>query len=136
MAQRKTGSLQIPCVATAVITPSSIKNDWATVAKLLTIPDDALLIGGHIHVITAFDDSSTLTVDLGHAGDPNLYTTAPVDLKTAAETALAAAGVDGVMYGQPSEVQATFAAAGADATIGKAVVYLQYLRPDSAHGVG
>jgi hypothetical protein len=123
-------------VATAVITPSSIKNDWDSVAKLLTIPDDALVIGGHLHVIEAFDDSGTLTVDLGHAVDPNLYTTAPVDLKTAAVTALAAAGVNGVQYGQPSEVQATFAAVGKDSQVGKAVAYIQYVRPDSAHGVG
>lgn len=136
MAQRKTGSLQFACVATAVITPATAKSDWAVVRKLLTIPDDAVVVRGYIQVITAFDDSSTLTIDLGHAVDPNLYTTAPIDLKTVAVTALAAAGVGGVQYGQPSEVQATFAAAGADAEVGKAVVYLEYFRPDSAHGVG
>ena len=133
---RVTGSLQFPCVATAEITPATAKGDWAAVRKLLTIPDDALLISGYLHVITAFDDSSTLTIDLGHAVDPNLFTTTPVDLKTAGVTALAAAGVGGVMYGQPSEVQATFAAAGGDSEIGKAMVYIQYVRPGSAHGVG
>jgi hypothetical protein len=112
------------------------RGDWAVVRKLLTIPDDALLVWGYLQVITAFDDSTTLTIDLGHAVDPNLYTTAPIDLTTVAVTALAAAGVGGVQYGQPSEVQATFAAGTGDAAIGKAVAYLAYVRPDKSDGVG
>jgi hypothetical protein len=136
MAQRVTGALQNLCVASAVITPLTARGDWAVVRKLLTIPDDALLVWGYLQVITAFDDSTTLTIDLGHAVDPNLYTTAPIDLTTVAVTALAAAGVGGVQYGQPSEVQATFAAGTGDAAIGKAVAYLAYVRPDKSDGVG
>ena len=134
MTARVTGDLQFPCVATAVITPADVK-DWAAVLKLLTIPDDALLLWGYIHVITAFDDSSTLTIDIGEDNDPDRFTnTAPVDLKTAAVTALDDVG--GVQFTQIGEVRATFAAAGADAEVGKAAIYIAYVRPDSAHGVG
>jgi len=132
---RATGSLQFPCVATAEITPEKVK-DWAAVQKLLTIPNDALLLWGYIQVITAFDDSSTLTIDIGHGGDPNYFTAVPVNLKAAAVTALDAAAADGVQFPVTSEVQVSFAAAGADSAVGKAVIYIAYVRPNSAHGVG
>lgn len=137
MAQRVTGSLQFPCVATAVITPATAKGDWSVVRKLLTIPEDALLLWGYVHVITAFDDSTSLTIDVGDDDDPDRFTeTAPVDLASTGVTACNSTNTNGVMYNDTAEVQATFVAGAGDASVGKAVVYLAYLRPDSAHGVG
>jgi len=111
-------------------------NDWTAALKLLTIPNDALQLWGYIHVLEAFDDSSTLTIDVGHGGDPNFYTAIPVNLKATGVTALDAAAADGVQFPSTTEVQASFAAAGADSQVGKAVVYIAYLRPGAAHGVG
>ena len=134
MAERITGALQNLCVATAVITPATAKGDWTAVRKILTIPDDAMLVWGQIHVITAFDDSSTLTIDIGEDIDPDQFTATPIDLKTAAITALTDCAF--VQYGVQGEVRVTFAAAGADAEVGKAVIYIAYVRPDKADGVG
>ena len=133
---RATGSLQFPCVASAEITPEKI-SDWTAAKKLLTIPNDALLLWGYVHVITAFDDSGALTMDVGHGGDPNFFTTVglPIDLKTAAVTALDAAAAEGVQYPSTTEVQANFPAGNGDSAVGKAVIYLAYVRPNSAHGV-
>jgi hypothetical protein len=131
---RVTGALQNLCVATAVITPATAKGDWSVIRKVLTIPDDAMLIWGYLQVITAFDDSSTLTIDIGEDIDEDQFTASPIDLKTVANTALTDAAF--VNFGVDGEVRVTFAAAGGDAEIGKAVIYMAYVRPDKADGVG
>jgi hypothetical protein len=134
MTQRVTGALQNLCVASAVITPRTARGDWAVIRKILTIPDDAMLVWGKLHVITAFDDSSTLTIDIGEDVDEDQFTATPIDLKTEAITDLTDCAF--VMFGVQGEVRVTFAAAGADAEIGKAVIYMAYVRPDKADGVG
>jgi len=134
MVDRVTGALQNLQVATAVITPGTAKGDWSVVRKLLTIPSDAMLVWGYLQVITAFDDSSTLTIDIGEDIDPDQFTASPIDLKTVANTALTDAAF--VNFGVNGEVTATFAAAGGDSAVGKAVIYIAYVRPDKADGVG
>jgi hypothetical protein len=143
MVQRVTGNLQQACIAVAEITPNSIGSvtaDYALVDKLLTIPIDGMLTGrGWIHVAEAFDPGSTLTIDLGDGTDPDEFTyDAAVDLTTVAITALttASGAFAAQKYGVTGEVAATFVLAGAVPTIGKVYVFMEYLRPLSASGVG
>jgi hypothetical protein len=133
MTARVTGAIQFPCVATAVLTPANAGTS-GTGIKLLTIPEDAMLLYCYLHVITAFDDGTSLTVDIGENIDADQFTTAPIDLQTAAVTALTDAV--GVQFGVTGEVTMDIVAGAGDAEVGKAVVYIGYLRPDAAHGVG
>jgi hypothetical protein len=143
MAQRVTGNLQQACIATAEITPTKIGTvvaDYALVKKLLTIPVDGMLTGrGWIHIAEAFDPGSSLTIDLGDGADPDEFTfDAAVDMTAVAITALttASGAFAAQTYGVVGEVAATFVLAGAIPSIGKAYVFMEYLRPLSASGVG
>ena len=142
MSQRVTGNLQQACIAVAEITPSKIGvlADYALVKKLLTVPVDGLMTGrGWIHVAEAFDPGSSLTIDVGDGTDPDEFTfDAAVDLTTKAITALttSSGAFAAQEYGVTTEVDATFVLAGAIPTIGKAYLYMEYLRPLSASGVG
>ncbi len=139
MVQRVTGNLQHAWIASVIIEPHLV-SDWAAVKKLLTIPMDAMLTGrGWINVITAFDPGSSLTIDIGNGTDPDEFTfDAAVDLTAVAITALTqASGVFAAQqYGVTGEVDATFVLSGDAPTVGKAAIFMEYLRPDSAHGVG
>jgi hypothetical protein len=122
-----------------VVTPAIVARNggWTEVLKLFTIPDDALLLWGYLHVIEAFDDSTALTIDIGTPTDSDRFTTAaPVTLQSTGVTAFTSAEADGVQYDDADEVQCDFVATAGDATAGKAVLYLAYVRPASAHGVG
>ena len=130
---RVTGGLQHACVATVEIVPSDIK-DWSASTKLATIPNDAVVTRGWVHVLTAFDDSGALTGNFGHGSDPNYFNAVPIDLKTEAVTALDAAAVNGVQYPSTTEVECSFPAGNGE--VGKAVLYIEYMRPGAAHGVG
>ena len=141
--QRVTGNLQQACVAVAEITPTKIGTDaaaYAAVKKLLTVPMDGMLTGrGWLHVHEAFDPGTSLTADIGDGADPDEFTfDAPVDLATVGITALTTAtgAFAAQEYGVTTEVDATFVLGGAIPTIGKAYVYIEYLRPLSASGVG
>jgi len=138
MVQRVTGSLQFANFATAEISPVRVK-DWAAAFKLFTILDNAVLTGrGFVHVIEAFDPGTSLTADIGDGVDPDEFTfDGVVDLETPGITALSTgAGVFPAQeYGVTGEVEATFVLTGAEPTVGKAVVYMEYLRPDAADGV-
>ena len=142
MSQRVTGNLQQACIAVAEITPSKIGvlADYALVKKLLTIPVDGLMTGrGWIHVAEAFDPGSALTIDVGDGTDPDEFTfDAAVDLTTKAITALttSSGAFAAQEYGVTTEVSATFALTGAIPSIGKAYIFMEYLRPLSASGVG
>jgi hypothetical protein len=141
--QRVTGNLQQACVAVAEITPTKIGEivaDYAEIKKLLTIPLDGMLTGrGWIQVFEAFDPGTSLTVDIGDGADPDEFTfDAAVDLTTKAITALttASGAFAAQEYGVVTEVDATFVLVGAVPSIGKAYLYMEYLRPLSASGVG
>ena len=141
--QRVTGNLQQACIAVAEITPTKIGTvvaDYAEVKKLLTIPVDGMLTGrGWLHVHEAFDPGSSLTADIGDGADPDEFTfDAAIDLTTVAITALttSSGAFAAQEYGVTTEVDATFVLAGAIPTIGKAYLYMEYLRPLSASGVG
>lgn len=139
MVQRVTGSLQHAWIATAVIEPHKV-SDWAAAMKLLTIPQDAMLTGrGWLNVITAFDPGTSLTADLGYEDDPDEFSfDGAIDLTAVAITALtqASGAFAAQQFGNTGEVAATWALVGDAPTVGKAVIFMEYLRPDSASGVG
>lgn len=106
-------------------------NDPVTLAggfnQTMTFPPGAIIIGGALNVITAFDTGTTATVSVGTSGSPAV-TLAATDIKTVASTAIT------VPAAVTTELNLglTFTSVGTVPTAGEAVVYINYIMPYGA----
>lgn len=89
----------------------------------ITLPPGAIVTGGSITVVTAWDSGTTATIDIGDS-DPDRYTASPIDLTTAARTALT---LTGYKHTAEDELVFTLVEAGTAATEGEAVVELTFV---------
>lgn len=91
--------------------------DGTATFDVITPPPGAVVNGGSVHVITAFD-STTNTLDVGDSDDPDRYTAAVLDMKAAVTKALSPAATAKVYDGSQA-IRLSFAGTGAAATAGK-----------------
>ena len=112
---------QYPLYATVAFDYEDVPD--ATAVKVIDLPGDAVVVGGAVQVITAWD-STTNVVDVGDGDDPNRYTATPVDLKTPGRTAL---DITGFKYAVPDTIDLVQAETGTAPTQGEARLELQYI---------
>lgn len=84
-----------------------------------------MITGGAVVVETAWDSGTTATLDIGDSDDPDRYTSAAVDLTTTGRTALT---LTGDVMSVATELLATFAETGSEATTGEAVIEFTVVR--------
>lgn len=94
----------------------------ATIADVVALPPNAVVIGGDLTVETVSNDSSTSTVSVGDSGSATRYLGA-TNLKSAARTALVPTG----FRGAGEDIRLTFANAGGDATAGTVTLRVTYI---------
>lgn len=94
----------------------------ATIADVIPLPPNAVVIGGDLTVETASNDSGTATVAVGDSANSTRYLAA-TNLKAAARTALTPTG----FRGAGEDIRLTFANAGGDATAGVVSLRVQYI---------
>lgn len=96
---------------------------YGTAENAINVPGNAIVVGGALTVLTAWNSATTATLSLGDAGSATRYANA-VDLKTAARTALT---VTGYKHTVSEWLKALIAQAGAAATAGAARIELEYV---------
>lgn len=64
---------------------------YGTAENAFNLPANAIIVGGDLTVVTAWNSATSASLTLGDAGSANRYANA-VDLKTAARTALTITG--------------------------------------------
>ncbi|WP_312836405.1 hypothetical protein [Comamonas sp.] len=96
---------------------------YGTAEAAIDLPGGAVIVGGDVTVLTAWNSATTATLKLGDVGDDDRYTATPIDLKTAGRTELTVTG-----YKTPTAqaINALFAQTGTAATAGQARVTVQY----------
>jgi len=96
---------------------------YGTAEAAIDLPGGAVIVGGDVTVLTAWNSATTATLKLGDVGDDDRYTATPIDLKTAGRTELTVTG-----YKTPNAqaINALFAQTGTAATAGQARVTVQY----------
>lgn len=92
-----------------------------TVYDAIHLPKGATVVGGSVDVLTASNDSSTATIEVGDSGSATRYLGA-TSIKTAASTPLVPTG----FVGSGEDIRLTVANAGGDATAGKVTVRVLY----------
>jgi hypothetical protein len=90
------------------------------------LPGNAILVGGDVTVLTAWNSATSATLKLGDTADDDRYTTTPIDLKTAGRTALT---ITGWRHPKAEALKALLAQAGAAATAGQVRISIQYYVP-------
>lgn len=96
------------------------------------IPGKAIITGGFINVVTAFDSATTDVVDIGRTDDPNAYTATPVDLQTTGVTAL---DVTGEEITGKQDFGVTWTGVGTAPTQGEFYVVIEYIIRDRGNEV-
>lgn len=96
---------------------------YGTAENAINVPGNAIVVGGALTVLTAWNSATTATLSLGDAGSATRYANA-VDLKTAARTALT---VTGYKHTVSEWLKALIAQTGAAATAGAARIELEYV---------
>lgn len=105
-----------------------------TVIDIGTIPAYATVVGGGVHVVTAFADSGTDTLDVGfRAGsstdDPNGLATL-LDISTVGFKALdELAATTNIMQTKDTIITVTYNGANNDAAAGEAYVIIMFVAP-------
>lgn len=96
---------------------------YGTAEAAIDLPGGAVIVGGDVTVLTAWNSATTATLKLGDVSDDDRYTATPIDLKTAGRTELTFTG-----YKTPNAqaINALFAQTGTAATAGQARVTVQY----------
>ena len=103
-----------------------------TLTTIGVIPANATVIGGGVHVVTAFNDSGTDTLDVGFTGgsstaDPNAYATL-LDLSAVGFIALdELAATTNIKQTVDTTVTCTYNGQNANASAGVAEVYVTYV---------
>lgn len=96
---------------------------YGTAESAIDLPGGAILVGGDVTVLTAWNSATSATLKLGDTADDDRYTGTPIDLKTAGRTALT---VTGWRHPIAESLKALLAQAGAAATAGQARISIQY----------
>lgn len=96
---------------------------YGTAENAIDLPDDAILVGGDVTVLTAWNSATSATLKLGDTADDDRYTATAIDLKTAGRTALT---ITGYRHAVAESLKALLAQAGAAATAGQARISIQY----------
>lgn len=90
----------------------------------ISLPANAIVVGGDVTVLEAWDSGTSATLKLGDADDDDRYTGTPVNLKNAGRTALT---LTGYKHAIDEFLKATFAQEGTAATQGKARITVLYV---------
>lgn len=96
---------------------------YGTAESAIDLPGGAILVGGDVTVLTAWNSATSATLKLGDTADDDRYTATPIDLKTAGRTALT---ITGYRHTVAESLKALLAQAGAAATAGQARISIQY----------
>ena len=99
---------------------------YGTAEAAFDLPGNAILVGGDVTVLTAWNSATSATLKLGDTADDDRYTAAPIDLKTTGRTALT---ITGWRHPKAESMKALLAQAGAAATAGQARISIQYYVP-------
>lgn len=91
----------------------------------IEVPQDAIVIGGDITVVTPWNSGTSATLDLGDAGDDDRYTASAIDLKVAGRTALT---LTGYKHTVAEFLKTLVTTAGTAATAGAARITVNYVR--------
>lgn len=104
----------------------------ATLSVAFELPADAVVIGGHVEITTAFNSgtSDALTIGDGTAADRFIDITAGSGALSAGLTTAFTA--DGFKYTAPDNIDLLWTAVGTAATTGAGRVYIQYVIIDRA----
>ncbi len=97
---------------------------YGTAEDAIDVPANAIVVGGDVTVVTAWNSATTATLDLGDATDDDRYTGTAVDLKTLGRTALT---LTGYKHTVEEMLKALISQTGAAATAGKARITVQYV---------
>ncbi|MGJ3704645.1 hypothetical protein [Variovorax sp. AFSI2.2] len=96
---------------------------YGTAENAISLPGNAIVVGGALTVLTAWNSATTATLSLGDATLATRYANA-VDLKTAARTALT---LTGYKHTVGEWLKALIAQTGAAATAGAARLEVEYI---------
>ncbi|BEP34339.1 hypothetical protein GmRootV59_13130 [Variovorax sp. V59] len=96
---------------------------YGTAEDAISVPGNAIVVGGALTVLTAWNSATTATLSLGDAALATRYANA-VDLKTVARTPLT---LTGHKYTVGQWLKALIAQTGAAATAGAARIELEYV---------
>jgi hypothetical protein len=121
---------------------ADVRFDWVaagpavathTHTGVISLPAGARVTGGEIVVDLLFATTGTATIDVGDGLEVDRYTTsAPVDLETAARTALS---LDGFRYVENDGIKITIVVGAAVTTAGLCYVRVEYVVDGRADGV-
>lgn len=128
---KKSSSRQAPLTAVLTIKHSDV-TAYGTAEPAIDLPGGAIVTGGDITVVDAWNSATTATLKLGDKADDDRYTSAAVDLKTAGRTALTLTG-----YKHPGmeALNALIAQTGAAANKGEVRITVQYITEGRATSV-
>ncbi len=121
MAITKDAGRQNPLVAKVTIAFDDYTT--AVAAEAFDMPDNAIVIGGHVMVNTAWDSATSAVLDLGDGADDDRYTASAINVKTAGRTALT---LTGYKYTASDTIDAIITHVGAP-TVGTLDVVLEYI---------
>ncbi|WP_027730561.1 hypothetical protein ABL850_15585 [Variovorax paradoxus] len=96
---------------------------YGTAENAVSLPGNAIVVGGALTVLTPWNSATTATLSLGDAAVATRYANA-VDLKTAARTALT---LTGYKHTVGEWLKALIAQTGAAATAGAARLEVEYV---------
>lgn len=97
-----------------------------------TLPANARVVGGEVVVDTAWVGPTAATIDVGDGGDPDRYTTTPVNLLATGRTAL---DLTGYKYPETDQIDFEIVYTVAPATAGQAYIRIDYIVEGRAHEV-
>lgn len=97
---------------------------YGSAENVFDIPANAILVGGEVTVLTAWNSATTATLKLGDSTDDDRYTSSAIDLKTAGRVALT---LTGYKHTVNEFLKALFAQTGAAATAGKCRIRIEYI---------
>lgn len=100
------------------------------IQAIMDLPGDAEVVGGSIVVTEVWDSGTSAVVDIGDVGDPDRYTSSPVDLTSLGRTALVLSGY--VTSGEET-IDIDPVLVGSDATQGAATIRVEYVINSRAH---
>lgn len=113
-----------------------LANDDGTVEAVVTVPKNAIVVGGELVVDVVFNSTTSDVIDIGDGVDPDRYTASPIDLTALGRTALTLTGYE---YPQQDTIDVGWTAGSTGtATTGSARLIVQYIvngRSAFSHGL-
>lgn len=93
---------------------------------IVELPGNAIVTGGQVLVLTAFDSATSDVLDVGDSDDPNRFTASQIDL-TATGSAELTVGTANALYSVPTDVEVVWTGTGAAPSAGEFLVILEYV---------